>query len=584
MSAVQRKRRRAKRGEAASLANNVTDGPWRAGLYPDADIIEIASGLIWRQLGSPYAEDRWRAAHSIRSLTRFNRWDVIDRLVDHAAFTTAGPFQASELGFYYLHARVWLLIALARVALDDPAQVARYHDVLWGFVFDEEHPHLLMRHFARSALIACVDAGALRLPPQKKKVLEDAEQSPLPRLHEKIRKGGGFYHGRPKDVPEPEFEFHLDMDFHKQDVDNLAHVFGKGTWEVADLMSEIVRQLDPNIKSMYDKKGRESRHNRDGYGMGDRDHSYGQQLGWHALFFAAGKLLKAFPVTDDWWGHTDSDPWLDWLRRYTLTREDGYWLSDGTDRTPLDTQTILLQKGKKDLELTGDQDTIQRLVNISSPFPEEIVIEGDWYSADLIKVSVSSALVAPKDAQSLAQKLLDEEPISAYVPTLQFEDEDDSDNESEEGYDAWVLNPSGEARLDRLDPLGVDEANRRPRLTRKYAALAKIAAVDPFGRTWASEDAKPVLRAEAWGRSQTDDRRESHPGLRLLLRVPTLLELLKMENKVLLLLVVLRRSEQRPSRRSSSKWTHTVAVIMITQNGKITYLPGKINHLHEDRW
>jgi len=124
MSAVQRKRRRAKRGEAASLANNVTDGPWRAGLYPDADIIEIASGLIWRQLGSPYAEDRWRAAHSIRSLTRFNRWDVIDRLVDHAAFTTAGPFQASELGFYYLHARVWLLIALARVALDDVTERA----------------------------------------------------------------------------------------------------------------------------------------------------------------------------------------------------------------------------------------------------------------------------------------------------------------------------------------------------------------------------------------------------------------------------------------------------------------------------
>lgn len=571
--------------EAASLANNVTDGRWRTGFYPDGDTIAIASGLIRRQLGSPHAEDRWRATHSIRSLARFNRWDVIDRLVENAASRTAGPFQASELGFYYLHARLWLLIALARVALDYPKEVARYHDPLWAVVFDDTEPHVLMRHFARNALMACMSAGTLSLSPQRKKALMDAEQSPLPHLHEKIRKSGGFYHGRPKDATKPEFEFHLDMDFDKHDVDNLGQVFGKGTWEVADLISEIVKQLDPDIKSMYDKKGRQSRYRRGGYGMGERYHSYGQQLGWHALFFAAGKLLKNFPVTDDWWGH-DSDQWRDWLRRYTLTREDGYWLSDGTDRMPLDTQTIMLRKGEKNLELTGDQDLIQRLVNISSSHPDEIVIEGDWYSADLIKVSVASALAAPKDARRLAQKLLDEDPMSAYLPTLQWEAEEDDDqsDSDEEGYDAWVLNPSGEARLDKLDPLGVVDANRRSRLARKYAALVKIAPLDPFGREWASEDSRPVLRAQAWGRTETDERRESRPGLRLLLGVPTLLKILKKEDKTLLLLIVLRRSEERSARGSGTKWAHSVAAITITKNREIVYLPGKINHLHKDRW
>jgi hypothetical protein len=57
--------------------------------------------------------------------------------------------------------------------------------------------------------------------------------------------------------------------------------------------------------------------------------SYGQQLGWHALFFAAGRLLRDHPVTDDWW--YEEDPWGEWLDRYLNTRQDGYWLSDGTD-------------------------------------------------------------------------------------------------------------------------------------------------------------------------------------------------------------------------------------------------------------
>ncbi|WP_419587766.1 hypothetical protein, partial [Thiolapillus sp.] len=35
-------------------------------------------------------------------------------------------------------------------------------------------------------------------------------------------------------------------------------------------------------------------------------------------------------MTDDWW--YESDPWGEWLGRYALTRDDGLWLSDGTDK------------------------------------------------------------------------------------------------------------------------------------------------------------------------------------------------------------------------------------------------------------
>jgi hypothetical protein len=569
------------RSEAASLANSVPDGPWQAGLYPVGDTGLIASGLIWRQLGSPHAEDRWRAAHSVRSLAKFRRWDVIDQLVKGAASKTAGPFQANELEFYYLHAKLWLLIALARMAIDYPQEVARYQDTLMGVVFDDVAPHVLMRHFAQNALVTCIEAGSLSIPEQNANELRAADKSPRPRLKSKTRNGGGYYQGRPKGTPKPEFEFHLDMDFAKGDVDNLGQVFGKGTWQVTDLMSEIVKRLDPNVTSMYESKGRQSRYSRESYGMTDRYHSYAQQLGWHALFFAAGKLLKEHPVTNDWWGSDDGDPWAEWLRRFTLTRKDGLWLSDGTDRTPLDTQTILLRKGKEHLELTGDESLIKKLIGISGR-PHEIVVEGDWYSADSIKVSISSALVDPDDAQRFAQKLIDEEPVSAWLPTFYGESPEYSDNDKT-GYEPWVINPSGEARLDKHDPLGVDEANSRSFLARAYADPIKIVAADAFGRTWQYGDSKIALRAQAWGRTETDNGRAPHPGLRLLCSTSTLKSILKEHDKTLLILIILRRSEKE-TYRGSTKWTHTVAAVSITGAMEITYLPGRVNHFHKDRW
>ncbi|WP_305803263.1 hypothetical protein, partial [Thiolapillus sp.] len=315
--------------EASRLADNVVDGTWQKGLYPKAEIDEIAEGLIWRSLGSPYATDRWRGAHCIRSFARFGRWGIIDRLAANIARKDAGPFQASELPFFYLYARLWLLIALDRMALDYPTEVARYKETLLSFALENDAPHVLMRHFSARALLVCVDSGALKLPVKQVTQLRKSDLSPHTRLKKKIRKNVDFYSGRPDSEPKPPFEFHLDYDFHTEDVDNLSKVFGQPCWKVADLMAEIAHGLDPDVESMDESAGRETLlYRRDYRGITAHHQMHGQQLGHHALFLAAGKLLQTYPVTDDWW--YESDPWGEWLGRYALTRDDGLWLSDGT--------------------------------------------------------------------------------------------------------------------------------------------------------------------------------------------------------------------------------------------------------------
>jgi len=565
--------------DAAALANKVPDGPWDSALDVDGDIHEIVAAMLWRSLGAEDAEARWRAAHALRDLATFGCWNVIDKVVSKYNLLTAGPFQAKELTFFYLNARLWLLIALARSSLDDPKNVARYEQTLLRVATEKDKPHVLLRHFAAKALVACIDAKSIRVTSQIEAELRSADQSPRPKLKKKIRKGGDFYQGRPKSVPKPAFEFHLDYDFHKQDVDNLSHVFGKGCWEVADMMSEIIHQFDPKVTGMYDGDGRRSRRRSEGFS--ERYHSLGGYLGWHGLFFAAGKLLRGFPVTDDWW--YEGDPWGEWLSRYTLTRADGQWLSDGTDRMPLDTSINLTEKKERETAITGSKSKLLSLIGAGAG-SKELVIDANWHSCDSIRVRVSSALLPRDKVRKLTAALINEEPMLVWLPAYEDSQEDgEYDRSGQKDYDPWIASPSREARLDGHDPYGVSVANTRPRLAKNVVSFLELKRADSFGRLWLAEDGKKVVRAEAWGRDpDDDDRSRPRPGTRVSMSRASVKRVLKKEDKDLVILISLQHHEG--SYRTETKYTHTIAVLCVSQDGSLRYLPGLINHLHKNRY
>jgi hypothetical protein len=561
--------------DSARIADNVTDGPWKTDCYPADDFDQIAAGLIWRVLGSPQAADRWRAAHCIRQFAKFGRWDIVDRVVAAFGTKTAEPFQAPELVFYYLHARLWLLIALARTAIDYPDQVARYKDLLLTVIMEEDEPHVLMRHFAAKALLTCVDSSKLVLDATTLEIVRNADKSPHPRLQAKTHNRGDFYQGRPKSVPEPSPRFHLDYEFGKHDVDSLGCVFGKSYWEVADMMSDIVQKIDPSMTRMYDDGGRELR-GRSYRGMTTRFHGYGQQLGWHALFIAAGKLLAAHPVTDDCF--YENDPWGEWLGSYGLTRKDGLWLSDGTDRTPDDAAVRLLESTNKVLSITGDQKKIMGLAGLDTEkgIGRELIVEGRWYSSDGVEVRLSSALVPPNRAMQFARKLIREKPMQAWVPVFQGGEDDEHFIGDKKGYSPWIVCPSGEVCLDKHDPYGVSVANLRPRLAKDYSECCKLTRRDEFGRFWNNNEV-PLLRAEAWGSDESDREDGPHPGLRLFCKSSVLKKVLTKYDRELLLLFSLQRYEKE-TYQSSGRFSHSIGVVRIDKSLNVEYFKGRVNY------
>lgn len=567
------------RTEAARLADSVRDGAWSPGLYPERRPVSCLSGLIWRRLGSPYAANRWLAGHCLRTFARHDRWDVIDSVVDRAADAHARPFQADELHFYFFHARLWLLITLARLSLDHPKNVSRYRTFLLGFFSEDQRPHVLMRHFAATTLINCADSGTISLPDSMDRMLRDVDRSPHPRNTSKQQREGGVFARRPESAPEPLHVFSLDYDFEKYEVDALGEVFGKPLWELRDRIAEHVHGIDPLADSMYGYSERGSPYRHGGFGMTPEYHSYGQQLGWHALMIVAAELLGQCAVVESRW--SDQDPWEEWLRRHLLTRDDGYWLSDGTDRRPPHTIVNLVASSDEGLAITGDRDQLLQQAWATDSSSSELAVEGRWMSADGLTVTLSSALAPSGESKSLAMRLTEEEPFSVWLPHL-TEGDDGSEHvrSQRDDVDAWVVLPSREVRLDGLDPLASPTADSRSRIATAIARQLHLRSADRFDRRWLDEREEVGLRAIAWGFEDPHPRHETADYGRVLLAYDWLLrDVLQLTNRHLLLVIRLERYE-RGVGHQSGRFSHTVGVCRVDEDLRLEYFEGKVNFVH----
>jgi hypothetical protein len=563
---------------AARLTDTVPDGPWKRGFYPADESLAVATGLVWQSLASPRASERWLAAHTVRTFARLECWEVIHALVKKFGDNDSKAFQAPELPFYYLHARLWLLIALARIARDAPKEIAKHEAILRSIALNPRQTHVAMRHFAAQALLACGEAGAIKLTAPDRDRLTSVNQSPFP--HKAGRRGsyGDFYRARPDDAPEPKHKFSLDYDFDKYKVHGLAGTFSAPGWEGKDLVKEVVHGLDPDITAMYDKGGREIRTGQRTVALPSGMHGYGHYLAWHAIYLAAGKLLKTHQVSEGW---DDGEPWSEWLESNLLTKNDGLWLSDGMDRAPLDTKQNAMEKGKDGLVLTGNRDKLLSLVGIHSrKIADDLVVEGDWKSPDGINVHISSALVPTRQARSRAKELIAEEAFFVWLPTFDYDDDQEEHFVNrKEGFEPWIVTPSRERTgLDEYDPLSVIEVERRPHFVPKYAEPFSVTSTDPFKRSLRMPHRKLAATTQAWGYRMPYEEGDS-TGVRLITKADFLSKVLSAFNVDLLILIKLHRYESSQPGYGDSKFTDTVAVLRVKKDLKLEYFKGAVSQV-----
>jgi len=560
---------------AAKLASSVVDGPWQSNLYPTGDQAEAAAGLFWFALGAPQAERRWMAAHSLRVAVRLGRADILDKVVMKIDATDAGCFQAAEMPFFHLHAKLWLLIALARIAVDKPAAVCKHQTLIKRIALDATNPHVLFKHFSAQALLTCSRGGHLTLEQEVVTELERVNHSTYPMAKSSKHLGGSFYKGRPEGVSKPLKPLHLDYDFGKYEVSQLGEVFGQAYWSTGDAINQWVRQHDSEITHMSDQGGR-AVYRRGGHrGFSPDHHTYGEQLCWHALHAVAGEFLSKLPVVQG--PYDEGNPWEEWLNRRMLTRKDGLWLADATDRRPLATRINLREVNEGTVGLTGAPSTLQSLLGISGELGDWLVVDGEWKSIDGVDVHIRSALVSAKESTLVASDLARQEPFQAYIPRLdEYEDADSEAAQSHLPFMPWVVDAEHDEGLDASDSLGVVQAALRLRLASHVNAFAHIAMADALGRRWVDPSGAVVVHSETW--SQQADRYEENrsSGTQLRCRSDLVQKYLTANSAHLLILIVLRQFEPGFGDRSS-RFRHTMAVVEVTESLTVDYYPGRTN-------
>ena len=482
-----------------ALDENDGDGPWTVASEPPSDINAAIAGYIWAALAAPQAGLRWEAVHVVRGLCVLNRQAILDRLVAFAKDGTGGPFVDSRLHFYHLHGRQWLMIALARAAKENPEMLAPYRDFFIHFALEDE-PHVVIRHFAAEAVLRLAESGSLEIDEDIVTRLASVNSSTFPvessDRYSRVSQSGDWGSG--------EKRFSFGYDISRYWFEDLGNCFAKNASAI-EVEAEKVLCDDWKL-SENGYWDRDERHRRDFFRDRETWHSHGSYpstddlsfyLSYHAMMTVAGKLLAAVPRHQ-----APNDPdneFEEWLRRHLLSRQDGYWLADRRDPTPLEWPSWKNEKQEDGWRWSVCRSDFARVLGLDE---DKLNLSGYWNTVSgqrEEKIHISSALVTSDRSFALLRALQTAIDSRAYkIPDAGDELEI---AESDFQLKGWVENRDSETGRDEFDPWA--GAIRYPSL-KPAAFVCDLFQLktDKESRVWWTETEggrKEVIWAQIWG-------------------------------------------------------------------------------------
>ncbi len=547
---------------ANDVPKKLGDSEWSSIYEPPFSSEDIIATFLWNQLGSPYTTLRWRAAHAVIRNAEFGNLNIIEKLIEKFDITNALPFHSPNLPFYYQHARLWLLISLSKIAKENPLFLAPISEKIIR-LSELTGDHCLQKFYAVITLqrIKDYDSSFLysrELEEQKKLI------TPIGTLE---REDGAYsradsYRDRPDDVPEPELKFYFDYDFEKSEINHLGSRFGIHTWQVADDMRNIIAGWERNVNRSHECPRN----------ISSREQSYGEQqpygyyLGYHALFVAAGRYVKARPIIKEW----SDDTWAEWLKQYALS---GSWLSDSIDYFPPS-----LPASGINLEVYEEAPTLKERKVLATQISDQhllsdvnkITVSGNWFDKDGIKYSISSALIEPSKARGLAYALMIQTACHNYLP---IQDDDFCNPWSRRGLEnplSPIMNgyQDGSTRMDEYDPYGIDGANAWLQPHEDIIKDLKLIFSNKDGKKWITQDNNVVFSSRIWGVNFGRGRhRHAKAGRDLKCSRDGLKSLLQKRKKSLIVLV--KAEKYHEHKETDHKFINRSVVVIMSANGEI---------------
>jgi hypothetical protein len=500
------------------------------------DTASSVARYLYAELGHIAHAPRWRASYGLRILARLGNRNMVEQVRQRYDHRAEPAFSHPEAPFYFWGAKLWFMMALARIAWEIPDCIQGYRDWLFEQAESTTFPHLLVRASAKQALQGLAHAVPTSFSQADRARIATintsqlvAQQSATQSWHK------GFDRHRPLGDEGRRFRFDS-LDSLPSWYSPLMRCFAEPDPETFLEWAErwIIDDLGVtgDIWS-YDKLRGNHRFNRRGGDSSNRHGSlpaierYRTHLEWHALYLAGGEALAAWPLAAD----AEEDAWDSfdhWLSRQGPTLAPA-WLGDLRGPKPL--EEIAWQPPQRDGWLQiPDTDVFRGALGLDRP--DWLVVSGyRWlrYGEMSESIRVESALVSRDMATALRLALEASENSHDYRLAV---NEDDSLEIASGRFvlKSLLVDHHGDTKLDIHDPLrGEVSASGQLPHPRIIALLGLVR--DPSGLpVWRDLSGIVTIQQVAWSDpKQTEERASGHfaQGEELLFRRSAIAQILK---------------------------------------------------------
>ena len=544
------------------LASRIREGDLErvgAGAIPD-DPAGAIGRLLMAQMGSPDSRARWRAGHAVRRLARTADVRAVEGFAREFGRPEEPAFSGPTPAYYPLAARLWTAVTLDRVAAERPRAAAVAGPALLATALDDEFPHLLLRAFARDACLKLVDAGLLTPSLQEAARLEAVNQSARPAAKADDRHSREDAH-RMRTREGRRFGFDS-MDTVPYWYEPMWSAFAE---PVGDRFLDAAERWIVDVWGWPEERVRSApklpwrlRHDRDyvarrhGHGSRPMIEVLDTHLEWHAMWCAAGELLKSVPLAEaepeDWYA-------LDQRVRREQLSEPPLWAADLLVPTPLHPRHWALG-GEPLADWVAAVREADHRVGMLPPEREGYVtVAGreETTGPDRSQEHLfSSALVEPSTAPALLRALQTMDCSWDYKLPEEGEELFEIDEPPHQLL-GWLVRPVRDYGIDEHDPFRGQARYVTSAPGARVLEACGLAQEASGGARWSRPGSnEPMFVFEAWGEQDRDeDRYQTHvrsAGWRLLAHREHLREFLRGEGLDLVIEVEARRRGRKTRR------------------------------------
>ena len=520
---------------------------------------QAVARFLYAYLGDVDLRLRWRAAHALRRLARLGESQVLEAIVLLYDRTDEPAFRATGAPFYWLAARLWLVIALDRIAAEIPMLMIPHGQRLLDICLSQDFPHMLVRDYAADACRKLFEGGLLTLSTAQMEALYQVNKG-LPSIGGCAHELAGVLESHDKVGDNSRFPFD-GLDTVPYWYSGWSRVFeGLTSDAFCSIVEEwIIDRWGVRVQGSRSLKeprpqrfsDRSFRHSRNDHGAIPTLETYRNHLEWHGMWCAVGELLKTHRLKlpgDQFYESLSTE-----VSGHKLTHAP-YWLSDLVGPLPLQSHRW---------HHTGEASEkwlfeIEDLPFLRELFPDDrpgwVVVGAGIetrFDGRQESVSVSTGLVSPTTAHALVRALQTAEDNTTFCICPEGHHlEIDSQEYVLKG---WLLHIEDGSGFDDKDPYrnGIGPIRCIPGTAVTDGLRLERRGIG--GMKWFREGADaPSFVFETWGQRE----RGFHPypygvdttaptGYRLLVRKEDLADFLCMEERDLIVDIGITRSDER---------------------------------------